>query len=658
MKRISLALLFAVVVLLLVLTGCSGATSGDTLPGPAHSSSSGSSSATIGPEGGTVIDPSGAQLVVPPGALREPTRLTLAVAAPPGAAEIGAIPVGPMILAGPEGQTFLRPIQVVVPFDATRIAAGEGATDVQIRMAPHGSRDFVALQTDVDLAHGVVLTRTMHFTDFIAAVSPNPVRITTDPSLPQGAVGARYALTLAASGGSPPYMWSVSPGNVMPPGLLLSVDGSIAGRPTLPGNFEFFVTATDSASHAVELALFVTIVPRANPVPVLSAVTPSAVAQNSPATTIALAGWDFVPTSQVTWDGAPLPTTFVSAMSLAATVPSTSLVAPGTHQLAVVSPAPGGGASASLPFVVTVGASNPVPTIGSVSPSQIPVTNVDAQIAITGTGFIPTSSAVIGAQGIATTYVSGTALMAVIPASYLSTAGTLQIGVYNPGGGFSATTVPVTVQALHPVPTLSSLSPWSVVVGSATFTMTLTGNGFVTGGQAFFGATALATSVTSATNAQATVPASLLAVEGSTQITFVNPTPGGGASNSLTFTTSATPSPTGVTCTTTYTNSDCTQWTMIENDVTFRLITYNFDPQGAITSNSLGMTQLYNTSQGYPFFLGSAPYVTYYSAGMKWGTAVRSGTSVTVTFSGVRGGVIGCATPRYSVTCSGTTTLQ
>jgi hypothetical protein len=150
---------------------------------------------------------------------------------------------------------------------------------------------------------------------------------------------------------------------------------------------------------------------------------------------------------------------------------------------------------------------------------------------------------VIGAQGISTSYVSPTALSASIPASYLSAPGTLAIGVFNPapGGGFSATTVNVTVGVVNPVPSLSSVSPTSVTAGSGDFTLTATGASFVSGAQIFWGATSLATTVLSASSASATVPASLVATAGSAAILIVNPTPGGGASSASTFTIEGAP---------------------------------------------------------------------------------------------------------------------
>jgi hypothetical protein len=63
--------------------------------------------------------------------------------------------------------------------------------------------------------------------------------------IPVGKVGVPYTVTLAAQGGAAPYTWTV---NGLPPGLLLSPNGTIAGTP-LPGSagvYTVWVTVNDS----------------------------------------------------------------------------------------------------------------------------------------------------------------------------------------------------------------------------------------------------------------------------------------------------------------------------------------------------------------------------------------------------------------------------
>jgi hypothetical protein len=59
------------------------------------------------------------------------------------------------------------------------------------------------------------------------------------------AVGQRFAQQLAATGGMPPYTWTLAAGN-MPPGLSLSPGGLISGTPSSPGAFSFTLVLTDS----------------------------------------------------------------------------------------------------------------------------------------------------------------------------------------------------------------------------------------------------------------------------------------------------------------------------------------------------------------------------------------------------------------------------
>ena len=68
-------------------------------------------------------------------------------------------------------------------------------------------------------------------------------------NLPVGSRGKAYSDQIVAQGGSAPYLWGISAGQ-LPPGLLLSATGTITGTPTARGDFAFTVAADDSSGTA------------------------------------------------------------------------------------------------------------------------------------------------------------------------------------------------------------------------------------------------------------------------------------------------------------------------------------------------------------------------------------------------------------------------
>lgn len=107
----------------------------------------------------------------------------------------------------------------------------------------NGSFTFVLQVQDLN---GTNVTKT-----FTIDVSV-PMSITT-ASLPSWTANSPvvYNQTLVATGGTTPYTWSVTAGNLTNSGLTLSPAGVISGTPTTAGTFNFTVTATDGATSAL-----------------------------------------------------------------------------------------------------------------------------------------------------------------------------------------------------------------------------------------------------------------------------------------------------------------------------------------------------------------------------------------------------------------------
>ena len=69
----------------------------------------------------------------------------------------------------------------------------------------------------------------------------------TTTTIPPESSAVPYSVTLAATGGTTPYTWTLSSGN-LPPGLNLTPSGTIAGTPTTAGTYTFTIQATDNAA--------------------------------------------------------------------------------------------------------------------------------------------------------------------------------------------------------------------------------------------------------------------------------------------------------------------------------------------------------------------------------------------------------------------------
>ena len=80
---------------------------------------------------------------------------------------------------------------------------------------------------------------------------PPPMQINT-AALPNGTNGIFYSQAFQASGGTPPYHWSIPNYSVPPLGLGLANNGVLSGTPTMNGKFYFDVVVTDAASNTVE----------------------------------------------------------------------------------------------------------------------------------------------------------------------------------------------------------------------------------------------------------------------------------------------------------------------------------------------------------------------------------------------------------------------
>lgn len=113
-----------------------------------------------------------------------------------------------------------------------------------------GTANFVLQANDVSTP-----AQTASRTLSIVVVSPLSVATT---SLPAGVVGRVYSGTLAATGGAPPYQWSVSSGT-LPTGITLDASGTLTGTPGKAGDITVSFAVKDSTSTAQTAGVSLTV---------------------------------------------------------------------------------------------------------------------------------------------------------------------------------------------------------------------------------------------------------------------------------------------------------------------------------------------------------------------------------------------------------------
>ena len=319
-----------------------------------------------------------------------------------------------------------------------------------------------------------------------------------------------------------------------PPTITASGSSTLAvstSNSTAPGNYQLIVTGTSgTVMHSTALSLTIN-PPTTNPQPSLSSISPNTVAAGSAGFTLTLTGANFVSNSVVKVNGADRTTTFVSATQLTAAIPTFDVAVGANLPVTVFNAAPGGGTSG--PVTLTV--NNPQPSLSSISPSSVTAGSAGFTLTLTGANFIPNSVVNLNGAGRTTTFVSATQLTAAIPASDVAAGANLAVTVFNagPGGGTSG---PVTLTVNNPLPSLSSMSPTSVLAGSGGVTLTLTGGNFVPNSIVQVNGASRATTFVSATQLTAAIPASDVAIGAYLSITVFNAAPGGGTSTALTLT--------------------------------------------------------------------------------------------------------------------------
>jgi uncharacterized protein (DUF1800 family) len=269
-----------------------------------------------------------------------------------------------------------------------------------------------------------------------------------------------------------------------------------------------------------------------NPIPVLGTVTPNGFSEGT--TTVTVNGSQFVYGAQISWNGALVPTTFVSGTEVIAQIAAPN---PGTYPLTVTNPNPG--SASALPLSMKVGPGLVVLTLEPNSGTDVRVSNtLNLGLMVNGTDNPAVTlqvNGIAGGNGVVGTAISNAdgSITYSAPPVVPTPSNIVQLtitSVDNP-----AVSITQNISVMNPIPILTSATPMAFDPGPAT--IVLTGQKFITGAQVLVNGSPVSTTFNSGTQLTANVDQ---AQPGNLDLQVVNPNPGPAASNDLIATVSGT----------------------------------------------------------------------------------------------------------------------
>ena len=343
-------------------------------------------------------------------------------------------------------------------------------------------------------------------------------------SASSGTIRVNQQLQLKADAGAESLSFSVNgiPGGNGEVGTVSSA-GVYTAPAVIPSPDSVVITSVSksfpkAAQGSVTLTIW-------NPIPILCSVSPSGFSEGT--TTVVVNGSQFVYGAQISWNGAMVPTTYVSDSQLVASISAT---VPGTYPLNVTNPNPG--SASAYPLPLKVGPGQVVLQLYPNSGSDVRVSNqITFGLTVNGTdnpgvtlqvNGVPGGNAQIGTAAYNPDGTITYTAPAVVPTP--SNVVTLRItSVDNP-----AVSIEQDISVMNPIPILTSATPMSFNPGAAT--VVLRGQKFITGAQVLVNGAATPATFDSSTQLTANLN---LTEPGNLDLQVLNPAPGPAASADL-----------------------------------------------------------------------------------------------------------------------------
>ncbi|HEY3743112.1 MAG TPA: IPT/TIG domain-containing protein, partial [Bryobacteraceae bacterium] len=332
----------------------------------------------------------------------------------------------------------------------------------------------------------------------------------------QALVGTAVNLTITGTGFAPAFGVSNSG-----PVTVYFGTNAFTVTPVSPTEINLNIPAAANSPAGVNLVRVVTaggLVSNSLPFttvagPIITSISPNGVTAGASGVVLTVSGSYFQPGSVIYVGGTPLVTTYVTQLQLTAMLPP--FASSGTQNVQVVNP---GGLVSNVVGLGVGNATRVPPQLTSISPSAVAAGSPGFTITAFGSGFQSGAVISFGGVSIPTSFVSTGQLNGVVSANLVAETGSIPVSVMNPDGS--------TTNALSLVvtgkPVIISLAPASVSAGAPTLSLGVYGLGFRPGAVVSFNGVALTTTVISATQLTASLPAGLLKVPGSFPVVVIN----------------------------------------------------------------------------------------------------------------------------------------
>ena len=354
-------------------------------------------------------------------------------------------------------------------------------------------------------------------------------------SMPSSTVRVNQTIQLATQSaitGSPMSFWvnGVLGGNAE----LGTIDSKgLYTAPTLIPTPSNAVTITSLATNFPQDTPGSVTISVLNPIPIITTVTPATFSEGT--STVTVNGSQFIYGAQIFWNGVAVPTTYVSATELAASIAAPN---PGTYPLMIGNPDPGAANSAAVSELV--GPGKVVLTTLANAGTSVRVTNsIKIGLTVTGTNNTGVTWLINGIAG-------GNAQIGTIVANADgSVTYTAPAVVPTPNNVVQLTAVSIddptvsisqNIVVDNPIPILTSAAPMIFDVGPST--VVLTGSNFINGAQVLQNGAPVPTMFNNGTQLTATVSPT---EPGNLDLQVLNPSPGPATSTDLIAQVKGTP---------------------------------------------------------------------------------------------------------------------